>query len=132
MAFRLKTIRNNQSQILSIEKILELLGEKINDEIRIDGKAYRISSFESLTDASSGTAQIWQTQNLIVEMDSQEQFPFSDHFTDTDSLFLLVNNSLYSYGINKDYHIESNTIYWHGDFNIETSDEVYLKYLKTI
>ena len=131
MAFKLNTVRDNNSKVFTIEKILELLGEKVNDEIRIDGKAYHISSFESLV-GSSGEIQIWQIQDFVIETNNQEQFPFAENISNTQNLFLIINNLVYSYGQSNDYHIENNTLYWHGDFNIEITDKIYLKYLKTI
>lgn len=133
MAFKLKSIRDDQSQIFSIQKILEVLGEKVNDEIFIDGKAYRISSFEDLSGGGDGGAvSTWQIQRFVITENTQNQFPFPDRFNDTESLFLVLNQALYSYGKDKDYHIENNSLYWHGDFELEVSDHLYLKYLKSL
>lgn len=133
MSFSLRTIRDNHSKVFSIRKILELLGETINDEIRIDGKAYRISSFLAL-DSSGGTGQIiiWQTLDLWVTQDAQQLFPLSDSISDFTNIQLYVNGVLYTYGILESYHISGDNLHWHGEFILETSDQIQLKYSKTI
>ena len=45
MAFSLSKVVNGERITFSDKLILEILGDVINDEISIDGKAYRISSF---------------------------------------------------------------------------------------
>jgi len=133
VSFSLRTIRDNHSKVFSIRKILELLGETINDEIRIDGKAYRISSFLAL-DSSGGTGQIiiWQTLDLWVTQDAQQLFPLSDSISDFTNIQLYVNGVLYTYGILESYHISGDNLHWHGEFILETSDQIQLKYSKTI
>ncbi len=132
MSFSLRTIRDNHSKVFSIQKILELLGETINDEIRIDGKAYRISSFIALDSGGTGQVIIWQTLELLVTEDAQQLFPLSDSIRDFTNIQLYVNGVLYTYGIPESYHISGDNLYWHGDFILETSDQIYLKYSKTI
>jgi len=133
VAFSLRTIRDNHSKVFSIQKILELLGENINDEINIDGRAYRISSFIAL-DEGSGTGQniIWQTMELVVIENNQQIFSLEESVSDFSSTQLFINGILYTYGIPESYHISGNNLYWHGDFILETSDQIYLKYNKTI
>ncbi len=133
MSFSLRTIRDNHSKVFSIQKILELLGETINDEIRIDGKAYRISSFLAL-DSGGGTGQIiiWQTLDLVVTQDAQQLFPLSDSINDFTNIQLYVNGVLYTYGMLESYHISGDNLHWHGEFILETSDQIHLKYSKTI
>ncbi len=129
MGFSLRTIRDNKLKVFSIKKILELLGENINDEILIDGKSYRISSFLSL-DGSGGTGQtiVCQTLELLVVKGDQFQFPISESISSASNIKLFVNGIFYSYGINKSYHISSSNLIWHGDFALETTDEIILKY----
>ena len=132
MAFKIKTVRTGQEKVFSVKEILEFLGEKVNDEILIQGKTYRISSFEEITSDNGGSSSTWQSQSYTVNKDAQTQFPFADSFTSTDSLFLTVNHVLYSYGNDKDFHIEDHLLHWHGAFDLEQADQVEIKYLKTI
>ena len=133
MAFSLRTTRDNHLKVFSIKKILELLGESINDEINIDGRAYLISSFVAL-DGGSGTGQniIWNTLELVVLNDAQQVFSLSESITDFTNIQLLVNGVLYAYGITESYHISGDNLYWHGDFSLEISDQIFLKYSKII
>jgi len=132
VAFSLRTIRDNQSKVFSIRKILELLGEEINDEISIDGKAYRISSFLSLDGGGTGQSIIWESLDLIVTKNAQLQFPIGELFGDFINTQLFINGVLYAYGLTESYHIVTNTLWWHGDFDLEISDRVVLKFSKTI
>jgi hypothetical protein len=118
--------------VFSIQKILELLGETINDEICIDGKSYRISSFIALDSGGTGQIIIWQTLEIFVIENAQQLFPLSDSISDFTNIQLYVNGVLYTYGIPESYHILEGNLYWHGDFILETSDQIHLKYSKSI
>ncbi len=133
MGFSLRTIRDNQIKVFSVRKILELMGENINDEILIDGKSYRISSFLSLDDGSgSGQTTVCQILELLIIKDNQFQFPISDSIGNSTNTQLFVNGVLYSSGINKSYHISKGNLIWHGGFDLEASDEIILKYRSII
>ena len=133
MAFSLRTVRDNDSKVFSIRKILELLGENINDEILIDGKAYRISSFLAL-DGGSGTGEssVWISTQLLVRENKQTIFTLSETINSLDEIQLFINGILYPYGLNESYHILSTLLYWHGGFDLELSDRVMLKYNQII
>ena len=38
---------------------------------------------------------------------------------------------LYQYGVDRDFHIEGDRLFWHGGFDLETTDRVVLRYPKT-
>jgi hypothetical protein len=59
----------------------------------------------------------------------QTQFSISINTSDPEGLFLAVNGAIYDYGINSAFDIDSGTLNWHGGFNLEPSDHVYIKYL---
>jgi len=133
MAFRLKKVINGEEKVFLIQKFLEILGEPTNDEIQIDGEAYRISSFIAL-DGGSGIGQItiWQSMELSIIENSQNLFTLSESITDIASVQLYVNGIFYKYGNQESYHIQGGNLYWHGDFNLEITDYIYLKYSKAI
>ncbi len=133
MGFTLKTIRDNQVKVFSIQKILEILGEKVNDEILIDGKSYRISSFIS-TGGGSGEEQttVCQTVELFASKDDQFQFSINEIISNSSNINLFINGIRYTYGISKSYHISGGNLIWHGDFDLETTDEIIVKYSSII
>ena len=48
MAFRIKRLGAQEPETFSVVEILKLLGDKVNDEIRINGLAYRLSSVQEI------------------------------------------------------------------------------------
>ncbi len=133
MAFSLRTTRDYQLKLFSIKKILEIIGENINDEINIDGKAYLLSSFVDLGgNGGGGSTYIWNTTHLVVTNANQVEFYLSNIISDFSNTRLYINGVHYEYGITKAYHIIGRTLLWHGGFELETGDEIYLKYVKSI
>ena len=129
MAFTLKERRSGNRHSLSVLEILRHIGDSINDEIIINEKVYLISSFqEQDSPGGSGTSIDWLSKELVITTNDATTFNFQESISDTDSIFLTVNNVLYQYGPNKDYHIQDSLLYWHGGFSLETSDSIIIKY----
>jgi hypothetical protein len=132
MAFTLKEVRTGQLRTFSAKVLLELIGDRINDEIIIREEVYRISSCVDFSLGGGTTATIdWITQELSVGTNGETVFYNPELITDTDAVFLTVNSVLYQYGVDRDFHIQGNKIFWHGGFNLETNDRVVLRYPKT-
>jgi hypothetical protein len=66
---------------------------------------------------------------MTVGVSGQTQFSISINTSDPEGLFLAVDGAIYDYGINSAFDIDSGTLNWHGGFNLEPSDHVYIKYL---
>ena len=133
MAFSLRTTRDNQLKLFSMKKILEMIGEEINDEINIDGKAYLLSSFVDLGgNGGGGSTYIWNTTNLVAVSNNQVEFYLSNIISDFSNTKLYINGVHYEYGITKAYHIIGRTLQWHGGFELGVDDEIYLKYITSI
>jgi len=135
MAFTLEEIRSGQLRTFSAKEILELIGDRINDEIIIHDEVYSISSCVDFSldgggGTSSGTID-WITLELSMESNGETVFYNPELITDTDSVFLTVNSVLYQYGVTRDFHIEGDRLFWHGGFDLETTDRVVLRYPKT-
>lgn len=127
MAFTLTHIRTGEEQTFTIQVLLEKLGDPINDEIIINGEAYRIAGAqESATGTVSGN---WQRETLEVTESDQTEFDVDINTSDPEGLFLVVNGALFDYGLNGAFHIADTTLYWHGRFNLSPADQVYIKYL---
>ena len=127
MAFTLTHIRTGEDQLFTIQVLLEKLGDPINDEIIINGEAYRIAGVqESTTGAVSGN---WQREVIEVIESDQTEFEVDINTSDPEGLFLVVNGALFDYGQNGAFHIAGTTLYWHGRFNLSPTDQVYIKYL---
>jgi hypothetical protein len=132
MIFRLKKVVNGEESTFSFQKILELLGDPINDEIQLDGEAYRISSLVSFGEGGgTGQSTVWESRELSIQEDAQTTIPISSIDGSIDHE-LLVNGVNYKHGISMAYHITNNTLYWHGAFDLEPSDEVVLRVQKPI
>lgn len=127
MAFTLKHIRTGKSELFTLQVLLEMLGDSINDEIVIKGEAFQITSVKESGFASSD----WQKQVLNVTSNGQNQFEIELNTSDPEGLFLVVNGALFDYGQNGAFHIDGTTLYWHGQFGLEITDMVYLKYLSS-
>ena len=127
MAFTLTHIRTGEDQLFTIQVLLEKLGDPINDEIIINGEAYRIAGVqESATGTASGN---WQRETIEVVESDQTEFEVDINTSDPEGLFLVVNGALFDYGQNGAFHIEGTTLFWHGRFNLSPTDQVYIKYL---
>lgn len=132
MGFTLKKVINGSSRTFSNRKILELLGDPGNDEINLDGEAFRLSSFVGLDTGSGGAATIWEEKYLEVGFPGQQIFRMDEAIGQAESIQLTVNGILYNHGQDKSFHVTAQSVYWHGAFALETSDVVKLKYLKSI
>lgn len=131
MAFKLQNIRSGQETEFSITDILLLLGDPINDEIRIGKKKFRISSCQEIS-SGNGTNEFqqWVKTDLIVTTNGQAQFNASVDQNNKEGLFMVVNNLVYDY--NTSFYVDSTKVYWTGDFSLETTDTIYIKQLKYI
>jgi hypothetical protein len=130
MAFTLTHIRTGEDQLFTIQVLLEKLGDPINDEIIINGEAYRIASVQE--DSSTGVGTVssnWVRQSIEVTQSDQTEFEVDINTSDPEGLFLVVNGALFDYGQNGAFHIEGTTLFWHGRFNLSPTDQVYIKYL---
>lgn len=138
MAFSLTHIRTGEQKNFTVREILELLGDPINDEILIRGESYRINNVQGDlssggggTDTSTWRAD-WQKIPMAVSVSGQTQFSVNVNTIDPEGLFLVVNGAIYDYGINSAFDINSGTLNWHGGFNLEPTDHVYIKHLTLI
>ncbi len=133
MAFTLTKIRTGEQQNFTVREILELLGDPINNEIVIRGESYRINNVQG--DLSSGDSDTstwradWQKIPITVGSSGQTQFSVNVNTNDPEGLFLAVNGAIYDYGVNSAFDISSGTLNWHGGFNLEPTDHVYIKFL---
>jgi len=130
MAFSLRNI-NGQQEVFSEKLLLEILGDKRNDEIRIVDEVYRISSFIDLDGGAGGGADfIFEKKNIAISNDGQDVFNLGEVIHDLSFLLLIINQVLYEYGNDKHYHINADQLIWHGEFNLEPADTMYLIYKK--
>ena len=130
MAFTLTHIRTGEDQLFTIQVLLEKLGDPINDEIIINGEAYRIASVQEDSSTGGGTVSSnWVRQSIEVTQSDQIEFEVDINTSDPEGLFLVVNGALFDYGQNGAFHIEGTTLFWHGRFNLSPTDQVYIKYL---
>jgi hypothetical protein len=130
MGFKLKHIRSGEEKDFSTKEILELLGDKINDEIVLGKGVFRISSFVA-TDGSDFTPPTfeWMNQAFVVATKGTTTFPFVAT-SETKGLFFSVNGTLYQYGTSRDFHVALGSLIWHGAFDLEPTDSVIVKWLK--
>jgi hypothetical protein len=145
MAFEIRKVGSTLKKTFDIRDVLRLLGDRINDEVRIDDVAFRISSATELDggDGSGGgngggvidPSSIplplvdWIRVQLQVTESGQTYFPVTVPYGDPEGYFLVVNGAMYDHGINSAFHITEATLVWHGGFTLEVGDRVYLKYL---
>ena len=132
MAFSLSKVGNGERITFSDKLILEILGDVINDEISIDGEAYRISSFISIGGEGSVQTYVWETIDISITQNNQTEFSINQDIDDPTNIFLIINHVLYRYGQNRDFHIANQLLYWHGGFDLEPTDQMYLRFLTTI
>lgn len=129
MPFAITQIRSGQAKLFTAKDILELLGDRINDEVTIGGELYRLSSCQEVASGGGGSFIMdWISYQVPINTNGQTAFYNQDVIDDVESAFLTVNNILYQYGTDKDYHIEQDRIYWHGSFPIETTDRMVIRY----
>jgi hypothetical protein len=133
MAFTLTHIRTGAQKNFGVREILELLGDSINDEISIHGERYRIGNLqgdlEGVATVTSPWRADWQKIPITVDVSGQLQFTVNLATNDPEGLFLAVNGAIYDYGINSAFDINSGILKWHGGFNLEPTDHIYIKYL---
>lgn len=130
MAFTLTHIRTGEDQLFTIQVLLEKLGDPINDEIIINGEAYRIASVQEDSSTGGGTVSSnWVRESIEVTQSDQTEFEVDINTSDPEGLFLVVNGALFDYGQNGAFHIEGTTLFWHGRFNLSPTDQVYIKNL---
>ena len=142
MAFEIRKVGSTLKKTFDIRDILRLLGDRINDEVRIDDVAFRISSATELDGGEGGggggvidPSSIplplvdWIRVQLQVTESGQTYFPVTVPYGDPEGYFLVVNGAMYDHGINSAFHITEATLVWHGGFTLEVGDRVYLKYL---
>lgn len=132
MAFSLKNIQTGLYQTFGIRKILELLGDAINDQLRIKDQVFKISScIESTGTGGVGSIQ-WVRTSIQVTTEGQTTFNFPNEIADPEGLFLVVNGTLCEYGTSADYHITRTQLIWNGDFTLDPEDKIYIKYIQII
>ena len=131
MAFTLTHIRTGEQRDFTVLAILQLLGDPINNEIFIRGESYRINNVQGDIGGGGGgnMRADWQKIPMVVEQSGQTEFSIDINTADPEGLFLAVNGAIYDYGINSAFDIDSGTLNWHGGFNLEPTDHVYIKYL---
>ena len=142
MPFEIRKVGSTVKKTFNIRDILRLLGDKVNDEVRIDDVSYRISSATELpTGGGGGAAGIidpstiplplvdWIRVPIPITQSGQTQFPVDVPYGDPEGVFLVVNGAMYDHGVNSAFHVSEDILFWHGGFNLETSDQMYLKYL---
>ena len=134
MIFSLQKVINGNVNIFEFEKILEILGDKINDEINIDGNAYRISSYTGIDGGTGGSGEttLWIEASLRVLTTGQTTIQLNQGVNQHESLQLFINGIYYEYGMEESYHIVNNILRWHGGFELEPTDEIVLKFRKSI
>ena len=138
MAFTLTQLRTGEQKNFSVLEILELLGDPINNEIIIRGESYRINNVQGDLGGGGGNTNggnwkaDWQKIPLTIGTSGQNQFAVNVNTSDPEGLFLAVNGAIYDYGVNSAFDINSGTLNWHGGFNLEPTDHVYIKYLTLV
>jgi hypothetical protein len=129
MAFTLTHIRTGEQINFTIRDILQMLGDPINNEIVIQGESYRINNVQGDIGGGGTWRADWQKIPMSVDQSGQTEFSIDINTADPEGLFLAVNGAIYDYGINSAFDIDSGTLNWHGGFNLEPTDHVYIKYL---
>lgn len=130
MGFSLKEIRSGAPELFDIQVLLELLGDPINDEIELGENRYRITSFQEIGSESSvgtpHTPHSWVSFAIGIPNVGASIFSLEGRLIDVSNLFLSLNNVLYKYG--QDFSIESGNLHWQGQFELEPSDSLLLRY----
>ena len=137
MAFSIQRVGATESETFTTVDILRILGDKVNDEIKINGHAYRLSTVQEFG-GNGGTVDPsliplpsvdWIRTPLNIITGSQTNFQVNVPINDPEGLLLVVNGAMYDYGNDAAFHLEGNNLYWHGGFTLEITDRIYLKYL---
>ena len=137
MAFSIQRVGATESETFTTVDILRILGDKVNDEIKINGHAYRLSTVQEFG-GNGGTVDPnliplpsvdWIRTPLNIITGGQTNFQVSAPINDPEGLLLVVNGAMYDYGNDAAFHLEGNNLYWHGGFTLEITDRIYLKYL---
>lgn len=137
MAFSIQRVGATESEIFSMIDVLRILGDKVNDEIKINGNAYRLSTVQEFGgDGGSVDPSLiplptvdWIRTPLDIITAGQTNFQVNIPINDPEGLLLVVNGAMYDYGSDAAFHMEGNNLYWHGGFTLEITDRIYLKYL---
>ncbi len=134
MLFKLTNIRNRIQKTFSTKDLLNLIGDRVNDEIRFGKERYRISSLEDLDSGGPTSGNLvwrpeWNKTNLAVSISGQVEFHFEPNINDPEGLFLVVNGALFDHGSHSAFHVDEGVLHWHGRFSLEPTDVVYVKYL---
>jgi len=143
MAFRIKKLGEDTFKTFTMRDILSLIGDTVNDEVRIRGEVFRISTTEEIVpdsgNGSSGgsgpyipgpSAPItldWIRVPIEVTTPGQETFNVALPLNDLEGLLLVVNGAVYDAG--STFHVQQDALQWHGGFQLDVNDSVYLKYL---
>ncbi len=137
MAFSIQRVGATESETFTTVDILRILGDKVNDEIKINGHAYRLSTVQEFG-GNGGTVDPsliplpsvdWIRTPLNIITGGQTNFQVNVPINDPEGLLLVVNGAMYDYGNEAAFHLEGNNLYWHGGFTLEITDRIYLKYL---
>jgi hypothetical protein len=137
MAFSIQRVGATESETFTTVDILRILGDKVNDEIKINGHAYRLSTVQEFggNGGSVDPSLIplpsvdWIRTPLNIITGGQTNFQVNVPINDPEGLLLVVNGAMYDYGNDAAFHLEGNNLYWHGGFTLEITDRIYLKYL---
>ena len=137
MAFSIQRVGATESETFSMIDVLRILGDKVNDEIKINGHAYRLSTVQEFGgDGGSVDPSLiqlpsvdWIRTPLDIITAGQTNFQVNVPINDPEGLLLVVNGAMYDYGSDAAFHMEGNNLYWHGGFTLEITDRIYLKYL---
>ena len=137
MAFSIQRVGATESETFSMVDVLRILGDKVNDEIKINGHAYRLSTVQEFGgDGGSVDPSLiqlpsvdWIRTPLDIISAGQTNFQVNVPINDPEGLLLVVNGAMYDYGSDAAFHMEGNNLYWHGGFTLEITDRIYLKYL---
>jgi hypothetical protein len=127
MSFTINTL-SGQTLTLSMASVLRLVGDAINDEVVLDGQVCRISSAQDVVPPS--LAIDWVITPLPVTQSGQTVFQLPVVITDPESAFLTINNIGYVHGLH--YKIQGDRLDWYGDFVLEPTDDVNIKYPITL
>lgn len=146
MAFRIKKLGENTFKTFTVRDILGLIGDTVNDEVRIKGEVFRITTAEEIEpesgngsgSGSGGGAPYvpgpstpitvdWIRVPIEVTSPGQETFNVQLPLNDLEGLFLVVNGAVYDAG--SAFNVQQGALQWHGSFPLDVNDSVYLKYL---
>lgn len=140
MAFTLDKVIDGESKSFTLQNILEILGDPINDEINFKGEAYRISSFQDGGSTGTGggggggggsgtvATLVWHDQVLYPTEVGQTAIPLEESIPGGTEILFTVNGVYYEMGTGESYHIAGMTLHWHGSFPLEPTDKIRLRY----